>query len=193
MSKPTNLQKFYDHFTSDLSEQSVADNPKLIRYRDTYFHCLENFAMPDHKIVSYLMETYGLSQSQAYRDIADMRWFMSKMQNIGRNHAQYIVNQTLLEAIELTKGNKKLVIANIMAADKFGKYNNLDKPEELDIPWNEIIPIPIMFTDDPTYLDVEYLTPAERKKEKAALYKKYGDDIEVIDTPYIEVINERNE
>ena len=84
---------------------------------------------------------------------------------------RYLVNETLKEAIETAKkGGPKRLKELIMAADKLGKYNRLDKEDALEIPWDEILPIPIEPTTDPTVLKVKPLENKEAEIER--LYKK---------------------
>lgn len=74
----------------------------------------------------------------------------------------------------------------LLAADKLGKYNRLDKEDALEIPWDEIIPISIEPTSDPTVL--KGVKPLKNKEEEIEkMYKKYKGEIEIEYTDYEEV------
>ena len=66
-----------------------------------------------------------------------------------------------------------------MAADKYAKYNQLDKEDALEYPWEDIIPQNYEPSSDPTLLGIKPIANIQEKI--AALKKKYNADIEDVD------------
>lgn len=185
MSNTTNLDKFHDVFFSDFDEQKLTKDERqiLMRYRSIFTLSLERPSIQDVELRDYLMTEYGISQTQAYRDICNIRVLLGHVQNAGKEWVRYIVNETLKKAIEDAKllGPKGIKLM-IMAADKLGKYNRLDKEDSVEIPWDDIIPQSIEPTTDPTVLGIK---PLENKEEAIRkMYEKYREEIEIEDVDY---------
>ncbi|WP_372772112.1 hypothetical protein [Mangrovibacterium sp.] len=194
MSRKNNLDKFRDVLFTDLRDEKMQDltpveQEQLKRYRFCFSYSLENPSIPDKVLRDYLMSEFQISESQAYRDIHNIRILLGNVRNAGKEWIRYLVNETLKEAIETAKsmGPKRLKEL-IMAADKLGKYNRLDKEDALEIPWDDILPIPIEPTNDPTILKIKPLENKEAEIER--LYKKYRGEIELEYIDYEEVKND---
>ena len=78
----------------------------------------------------------------------------------------------------------------IMAADKLGKYNQLDKPDANELPFDEIAVQQFVPTDDPTSLGLKR-DPDIREKKRRML-EKYSSEIEITDVSYEDMISENN-
>lgn len=185
MSRPLNLDKFHDIFFADLDEKNLTVDEKkmLCRYRALFTLSLERPSIPDIELRDFLMNEFGIGQTQAYRDIANIRTLLGNVQNAGKEWVRYMVNETMKKAIEDAKSmGAKGIKLMIMAADKLGKYNRLDKDDSIEIPWEEILPQTIEPTTDPTVLGIKPL----ENKEKAIrdMYEKYRDEIEIEDIDY---------
>lgn len=184
------LDKFRDVMFSDLDEMELSKDERaaLKRYRAIFTLSLENPSIPDVELRDYLMSEHGISMRQAYRDIDNVRVLLGNVRNAGKEWVRYIVNETMKKAIEDAKkmGNKGIKLM-IMAADKLGKYNKLDREDAEELPWDEIIPQSIEPTSDPTVLGVKKLE--NRDAEIRRLLEKYRDDIE-IETVNFEPVND---
>lgn len=189
MSRKPNLDKFHDVLFKDFDEQehlTPAEREQMKRYRAAFSQSLENPSISDTKLRDYLMNEFGISQTQAYFDIAQIRVLLGNVRNAGKEWVRYLVNETLKEAIEKCKTAKKWKEV-IAAADKLGKYNKLDKDDAIEIPWDEIIPVDIEPTSDVSVLKVKPLQNKEEEIRK--MYEKYKGDIEIEDIGYEEVNN----
>lgn len=190
MSEKIMLDKFRDVMFSDLDEMELSKDERaaLKRYRAIFTLSLENPSIPDVELRDYLMSEHGISMRQAYRDIDNVRVLLGNVRNAGKEWVRYIVNETMKKAIEDAKkmGNKGIKLM-IMAADKLGKYNKLDREDAEELPWDEIIPQSIEPTSDPTVLGVKKLE--NRDAEIRRLLEKYRDDIE-IETVNFEPVND---
>lgn len=185
MSKQTTLQKFNDVFFAEIDDSKLSKDEKnmMIRYRAIFTLSLERPSIQDVELRNFLMNEYGICQTQAYRDIADIRTLLGNVQNAGKEWVRYMVNETLKKAIEDAKkmGSKGIKLM-ILAADKLGRYNRLDKDDTIEIPWEEIIPQTIEPTTDPTVLGIKPLDNKEEAIRK--MYEKYKEDIEIEDADY---------
>lgn len=191
MSRKSNLDKFRDVLFSDLAESDhllPVEREQLKRYRAAFHLSLENPSMPDTKLRDFLMNEFAISESQAYRDIANIRILLGNIKNTGKEWVRYLVNETLKEAIELAKGaGTKKLKELVAAAGMLGKYNRLDKEDALEIPWDEILPMDIEPTTDPTVLSGKVKPLKNKEEEIRKLYEKYKGDIELDYTDYEEV------
>ena len=193
MSRKANLDKFHDVLFKDFDEQqhlTLIEREQLKRYRAAYSQSLENPSITDTKLRDYLMNEYGISQTQAYYDIANIRILLGNVRNAGKEWVRYLVNETLKEAIEACRTKKKWKEV-ILAANVLGKYNKLDKDDAMEYPWEDILPIPIEPTNDVTVLKVKPL--ANKEEEIRKMYEKYKGEIDIEDIGYEEVENERND
>lgn len=185
------MDKYHDVLFKDFDELehlTPAEQGQLKRYRTAFTASLENPTLADTELRDLLMNTFGISQTQAYIDIQNVRILLGNVRNAGKEWIRYLVNETLKEAIETarTAGPKRLKEL-IMAADKLGKYNRLDKEDGQALPWEEILPQTIEPTTDPTVLKIK---PLENKEEEIRkMYQKYRGDIEIEYTDY-ELVND---
>ena len=183
------LDKYHDVLFKDFDEMehlTPAEQNQLKRYRFCFSQSLENPSLPDKELRDFLINEFSISQTQAYTDIQNMRVLLGNIRNAGKEWIRYLVNETLKEAIETAKsaGPKRLKEL-IMAADKLGKYNRLDKEDAEELPWEEILPQSIEPTTDPTVLKIK---PLENKEEEIRkMYEKYKGEIEIEDVGYEDV------
>ncbi len=190
MSRKTNLDKFQDLMFKDISEitdLTVIERQQLIRYRFAFTQLLDSPSKEDTILRDELMNEFGISQSQAYRDISNMKVILPNIRNAGKEWLRYIVNEELKKAIQdaKTAGNLK---ERINAINSLAKYNKLDQDEAEEMPWDEIIPTPIDPTSDPTVLGI---TPLDDEAATIArLLQKYKGDIEIEDIDYEDLTNE---
>jgi hypothetical protein len=194
MSRKPNLDKFHDVLFKDFDEQkhlNLSEQKQLMRFRAAFTMSLENPSIPDTVLRDYLIEEFGISTTQAYADIGNVRILLGNVRNAGKEWVRYLVNETLKKAIEDARalGSKGIVLA-IMAADKLGKYNRLDREDAETLPWEEIVPVPIEPTSDPTVLGIK---PLENKEEVIRnMYEKYKGEIEIEDIGYEELPDGRD-
>ena len=124
----------------------------------------------------------GMSRSQAYRDIHNVKVLLGNVRNATKEWHRYKLIAMLDKAYEFAERNRDAK-GMIMAADKLGKYTQLDKEDTQKIPYDEIVPQPFEITDDVSVLG---LKPIENLKEKQRkMREKYGaaliEDAEIVD------------
>jgi hypothetical protein len=167
----------------EIETLTPAERNQLKRYRFCFTESLENPSLSDRELRDFLMEEFGISQTQAYVDISNVRILLGNVRNAGKEWVRYLVTEELKEAIKEAKaaGPKKLM-ERIVAIDKLAKYHRLDKEDAVEMPWDEIIPQPIEPTTDPRVIGGK---PLENKEEEIRkLYEKYKGEIEIEDIDY---------
>ena len=184
MNRKGNLDKFHELMFNDidsLTTLSQNDRSQLIRYRYAFTVLLETPSSSDVVLRDEIMNQFGVSMSQAYRDIANLKIILPNIRNAGKEWIRYIVNEELKAVIKIAT-DKGFVKERILAIATLAKYNKLDQDEAEEMPWDEIIPISIEPTSDPSVLGI---TPLANKDEVIRqLYEKYKGEIEIEDTDY---------
>lgn len=193
MSKKSRLEKYKDYLFEDLDEiailmkipyLSVADRNLILRFRFAFSRLLESPSLQDRKLRDDLMNEYKISESQAYKDIADIKIFLPNIKAAGKEWYRYVVNEELKEAISDAKESGQLR-ERVEAIKAMGKYNRLDQDDGQEMPWDEIIPVSIEPTTDPSVLNVKPIPNLDEEIKR--LYKKYKDEIEIEDIDYQEI------
>jgi hypothetical protein len=130
----------------------------------------------DTEIVNFLMngcggECEGISNSQAYRDVAALRKMVGSIQLSSKSWYRYMIIEGSKQGFEIAK---KANDAKGMAAclDKIGKYTRADKEDE-DFDWSQMIPPSFEPSDDVSLM--ENMEPIEdleaKRKEFRAIFK----------------------
>ena len=193
MSRKANLDKFHDLMFSDIHEivgLTEIEKHQLLRYRFAFTLLLETPSLEDTKLRDMLMSEYGISQSQAYRDISNMKIILPNIRNAGKEWIRYVVNEELKKAIADATTNGKLK-ERILAISALAKYNKLDQDEAEELPWDELIPTPIEPPNDPTVLGITKLENEDELIQK--LLKKYKDEIEIEDVQFEDISDDNSE
>lgn len=150
------------------------------RYKAVFVHWCAHFEMKDSQIVSYIMDTFTISKTQAYRDLPNIKYLLGNVRNASKEWFRHMVVEMSKEAYQGAKV-KKNWMAMIMAADKIGKYTKLDKDEAEKMPWNEIVPPDFEPSTDVRILSESLYNP-NIEARRAKLRAKYsGDTIQEVD------------
>lgn len=194
MSRKANLDKFQEVMfadKADLAHLTPVEQMQVVRYRFAFTVCLDSPSIEDNKLRDQLIAEFGISKSQAYRDIANIKIILPNIKAAGKEWIRYIVTEELKIAIQECKdAGEDLMKERIMAIDKLAKYNKLDQDDGEELPWDDIIPIPIEPTNDVTVLGAVPLENAEEEIKK--LYEKYKGDIEIEYVDYQEITDVNN-
>jgi len=199
MSKKSNLERFKDFLFEDLDEIAIlmkipelsrSDRNMILRFRFCFSKLLESPSLQDNKLRDALMSEFKISESQAYRDISDIKIFLPNIRAAGKEWYRYMVNEELKLAIQDAKEEGRLK-ERIEAIKALGKYNKLDQDDGEELPWDEIIPVSIEPTSDPSVLGIKPIPNLEGEIKR--LYEKYKAEIEIEDIDYKEVDNDGKE
>lgn len=189
MSKSTELEICRKFLYADSDLIPVVNAERVKRIRSAHAMWYEYPTKQESEIREYLMNEFGIKRTTAFQDMETVKILLGDVQNAKKSWTQYQVNKMLFDAYKMAE-EKKDVKAMIMAADKIGKYNQLDKPEANELPFDEIAVQPFEPTDDPTVLGLKK-DPNIRETTRKML-EKYNSEIEIIDVPYEEMILKNN-
>lgn len=187
MAKPNTLELCKTHLFDDVDKLRTTGLPdqlvnRLIRIRSAYTLWLEYPRKKDAEIRDHLM-TFGVNRSAAYEDIQLIKLLLGDLAETSKAFHRFRFVAMIEKAYDLAERNKDAK-AMVAAADKYAKYNQLDKEDSLKIPWDEIIPQQFEPTSDPTVIGIK---PVANIREKIAKMKeKYAQDI-VEDIDYEDV------
>lgn len=146
------------------------------RLRDAYTHWLSNPLLSDNRMRDYLIAMYGVSTMQAYRDLYLIKMLFGSVAPANKEQMRYKANYLYdAAAAAAMAGNDAKAKALTKIADGIVKNNRLEEQEGEDYPWEEIIPVDISLSVDPSVIGIE---PVPNIREKAAkLLKRYTEDI----------------
>jgi hypothetical protein len=149
---------------------------RLMRFRAGYAFWYEFPTKQEADIRDHIMDEFGISKTQAYEDIRIIKILLGNIQKVTKEWNRHRFIAMIEESYKTAKANGDAK-AMVMAADKFGKYTQLNIEDSIDIPWGEIINSAWEPTSDPTVIG---LKPDPKIDEKIKnLKKKYSEDIEV--------------
>jgi hypothetical protein len=184
MARPGTLEVCRKYLYENIDQIPDAYRDRIRRVRFGYTHWYEYPATSRSRIRDLIVNEFHVTGKTAYEDIQAVEILLGNIKNPEKAWIRYRVNTFLEEAYRLAKLQKDPK-AMAIAADKMGKYNQLDKPDAEPIPFDQIVPQNFEPTDDPTPLGLKK-DPEIRKKKKKML-EKYLADIEITDVAYEEL------
>lgn len=162
---------------------------RIIRIRSAYTLWIEFPRKKPREIALYLMQEYNIEKSMAYDDLRMVQDVMGNINRASKDWHLYRFNQMVEKAYEIAekKGDSD---AMTKAAAAYGRYNQLDKEDPSEFPWEEIKPQSFIITSDPSVIGIK---PIPNLKEKIArLYEKYKEDITIIEDVTYEDVDMQN-
>lgn len=156
------------------------------RYQAVFTYWLDKPTLSDKKIIQFMTTSLGLSKPQAYRDMANIKILLGNVRNAAKEWQRYKLIAMLDKAYELAEIRKN-PMAMIQAADKLGKYTNLDKEDSQHIPYDEIVPQSFEPTGDVSVLGIEPIPNLRERQQR--LREKYGSTL-IEDATYDEPVDD---
>ena len=180
------IRKNRDNETLDLMARKMEDDSIVLsapqqahfeRLHDAYTHWLSNPLLSDNRMRDYMMAMHGISTNQAYRDLALIKLLFGSVALANKEQMRYKANYLYdAAAAAALAGNDKKAKALTKIADGIVKNNRLEDNEGEGLPWEDIVPVDISLTVDPTVIGI---IPEKNIKAKAAkLLKQYTEDID---------------
>ena len=180
------IRKNRDNETLDLMARKMEDDSIVLsasqqahfeRLHDAYTHWLSNPLLSDNRMRDYMMAMHGVSTNQAYRDLALIKLLFGSVALANKEQMRYKDNYLYdAAAAAALAGNDKKAKALTKIADGIVKNTRLEDNEGEGFPWEEIVPVDISLTVDPTVIGI---IPEKNIKAKAAkLLKQYTEDID---------------
>lgn len=153
---------------------------RLLRIRDMYNYWLSNPSMKDRQLRDAIMSRYGVSQSSAYSDIGIIHQLVPLLSQKSREFHRSRVNEMLLETYAMAKARKDTKTMERVAAT-MAKTNNLDKPEEQAVSFEDIRVQPFIPTLDPSVLGIKPIpnVDAHIRKLLKDLSRDHADIVDV--------------
>lgn len=180
------IRKNRDNETLDLMARKMEDDSIVLsapqqahfeRLHDAYTHWLSNPLLSDNRMRDYMMAMHGISTNQAYRDLALIKLLFGSVALANKEQMRYKANYLFdAAAAAALAGNDKKAKALTKIADGIVKNNRLEDNEGEGLPWEDIVPVDMSLTVDPTVIGI---IPEKNIKAKAAkLLKQYTEDID---------------
>ena len=116
----------------------------------------------------------GIGKSEAYEDIRLIKLLLGDLSQTSKDFHRFRFNAMVEKAYELAE-RKKDARSMVAAADKYAKYNQLDREDALRMPWDQIVIQPFEPTSDPTVIGIKPVANIREKIE--AMKAKYARDM----------------
>ncbi len=185
---PVNIDEYASLLPLDddqLLEQHV--NPlmleRLHRIRGLYAFWLQYPNKSTKDIVQQDIDLFKISQSKAYEDVRLVQKLLGDIQAMTKDFARWRFNQ-MNERHVLMAERDRDHRAIALLEKNFIKANQLDKEDTPDMAFDQIVPLQIEPTDDPTVLGIRRI-PDLRGMIRKMIAKYSKSDIE--DAQYIEI------
>ena len=189
------LSKMNEFLFSDKTKQMELFNDvemKVVaRFRAAVTKWHDDPWMDEFEIRNYLMIEFEISESQAYRDIPNIKYLFGNVNFTAKEFYRMRANKLIEEArqeIDTAETNLEVnrALAKIKAAIAYGKNNKLDKEDKFMPLWDDIQIPDYSPTSDVSVLPG--LKPIPNLEEKKRLLRiELGLAREVIDVQYEDV------
>lgn len=168
------VQHLYDDVTKlqHLSPQAI---DRLLRIRSAYSLMNEFPSKRDRDIILHITSMFGVEKNTAYEDLRIIKDLLGTINRQSKDWHRYKFNAMVMKAYDIAE-IKQDADAMQKAANTYAKYNQLDKEDIQQIPWDEIIPQPFIPTEDPSVLGIKPMPNFRTKISE--LTKKYANDIQ---------------
>jgi len=189
MSKTSTLEICRRHLYDDVTKlEHLPENirSRLLRIRSGYTLWNEFPRKKQKDIAQHLMQMYGIEKTTAYDDIRLIQDLLGSINRASKDWHLYQFNLRINRAYEIAE-TKQDSDAMTKAMAAYGKYNQLDKEDPTEFPWDEIRPQNFEITSDPSVIGIK---PIPNLKDKIArLYKKYQEDLQSVEDVTFEEID----
>jgi hypothetical protein len=187
MPRPGTLEVCRKYLYEDVDNIPETYRERVKRVRVGFSFWYEFPTKTRSEVRDHITNEFGVTGRTAYEDIQIIETLLGNIKNPEKAWMRYRVNAMLEEAYSKAETAND-VKGMVYAADKIGKYNQLDQPDADPLPFDEIVPQNFEPTDDPSGLGVKK-DPDIRKKKKKML-EKYMSEIEIIDVPYEDILKD---
>ena len=187
MPLPAIIDTAREHLFADAHDMQriglpLATQEHIFRLRDLYNFWLQHPRIKDKEIILKLQQDYKLGKSQAYTDLSILKLLLGEFQKTSKDYHRYRFIEMINEAYEVARVNKDAK-AMATAADKYAKYTQLDKEDEINFDYDKIAVQAFVPTDDPS---VAGFKPVPNLREVIRnTIKKYEKECEYIE--FVEV------
>lgn len=170
------LDNIRSYYLGNISELSECQEQIRKRLHAGFIFMLDQGLVSDRKVASYLQNTFEVSESQAYRDIGNIKYVFPDVKRISKDVERYFASENTKEmfrkAMDSYTSTKKLAYFEIAIEQQklHMKINNLDK-EDVDLPDPDKIQPPVqMLQINFEFIDsrfFNYIDPSAQEQLKA--------------------------
>jgi len=140
-------------------------------YSAVFTYWLDKPTLSDKKVCNYIVDEFGISKHYSFKYLYAVKVLLGNVHNANKQWQRYKVIAMLDRAYEIAE-RRQDAKAIILAADRLGKYTQLDKEDTLKIPYDEIVPQNWEISDDVTILGLNPIEDLEAKQKEMRI--KYG-------------------
>lgn len=175
-------------FSSDEEKlkMSPAEQEIMLRYHKTFTFWNEHPKYTERQIIDYLKDNFGIEKSQAYRDLRQIKRLLGNVEKVSKDWERHRLTQMALDGYQKAMADKQYMAAAAFL-EKIGKYNKLDKDEDI-IDWSLIEINDIEPTNNIIVLDKRLYKP-DAQERILACRAKYNPSA-LPDTDFEDVPNE---
>jgi hypothetical protein len=148
---------------------------RLLRIRSAYTLMNEYPSKADREIIQHIMNMSGVERSAAYEDLRIIKDLLGSINRQSKDWHRFKFNNMIQKAYNMAE-LKNDPDSMVKAADKYGKYNQIDKEDAERTPYEDIVVQTYEPTDDPSVIGIK--RRPNIREEIAAMKKKYMDDIQ---------------
>lgn len=148
---------------------------RIVRLRTVYNWWLQYPTKREKDVVDELVGHYKLNRTYAYKDLAVLRNLLGDLGKVTKDFIRFQFNNMVMEAYTKAK-ERGDAAAMVAAADKYAKYNQLDKVEELSMHWELLHPQQFQITDDPSVIGFKPI-PDIRNRIKKKIAQYWNDNV----------------
>ena len=152
------------------------DRTRVLHLRDMYNYWLQYPTTREKDILAEIEKRFSVDKQTAYNYLGALRCLLGDLGKTNKDFIRFQFNELLRDAFDMAKRDHNAE-AMIKALDKYAKYNNLDKADNVDINWDSIMPQQFVMSDDPTTIGFKAI-PNVREKIKAKINQYWNQQIE---------------
>jgi len=177
----TFLQKMHLHLFDENSDGNIIFDKReqeiIIRFRAAFTKWLSEPHLRDTQMINYLVQQYGISERQAYRDLPQIKSLIGNVHVAGKEFQRHRATEMILKGYEVAKDAEshfevKQAMAMIRAGEALVKVHKLDKEDLDNLPFEDIIPLELEPSTDISVIGRKRIENLEELKNK--LRRKYG-------------------
>ncbi len=177
----TFLQKMHLHLFDENSDDNIIFDKReqeiIIRFRAAFTKWLSEPHLRDTQMINYLVQQYGISERQAYRDLPQIKSLIGNVHVAGKEFQRHRATEMILKGYEVAKDAEshfevKQAMAMIRAGEALVKVHKLDKEDLDNLPFEDIIPLELEPSTDISVIGRRKIENLEELKNK--LRRKYG-------------------
>ena len=173
-----------DLFTkaSELQErypQKLVD--KVLRVREMYQWFIANPDGTDREFVNEVCQRHEISKVTAYSDLAIVKTLLPTLGQASRDFHRWRASEMLMSTFKMAEKRKDTKTME-RAATSYGKMHRVDIEDEIEMPYDKIVPQHFTATSDPRPLGIEPIPNLQEKIDAMiAKYRKETIDIEDVE------------